>query len=89
MKQLPILVLKGCACVGTSLYSLCVPSGFVGRAVSDMSMSHIFPQGVLAAITLVGGGAGDRRASARARCEPGLLYCSVANRTFLGVGSGP
>lgn len=61
-----------------------VPNGFGGRAVSNVSKSHIFPQGVLAAITLVGGGAragGDR---ARVKCEPGLLLCPVANITLLG-----
>ena len=31
----------------------------LGRAGSVVSMGHIFPQGVLAALTLVGGGAGD------------------------------
>ena len=56
MKQFSILVLKGCPCVGASLDSLHVPSGFGGRAGSDMSTSHIFPQGVLAASTLVGYG---------------------------------
>ena len=38
---------------------LCVPSGFDRRTGSEVSMDHIFFQGVLAAITLVGGGAGD------------------------------
>ena len=52
--------------MGVSLYSLHVPSRFGGRAGSDVSRSHIFPQGVLAAITLVGGGAGDEGARARA-----------------------
>ena len=58
-------------------------SGFVERTASEMSTSHIFPQGVLAAIPLVGGGA-----TARARCDLGLLLCSVANITLLGVESG-
>lgn len=35
--------LEGCPCVGASLDSLRVPSGFGGRARSDMSTSHIFP----------------------------------------------
>ena len=38
-----------------------------------MSMSHVFPQGVLVAITLEDGGAGDEGARARVRHEPGLL----------------
>ena len=56
--------------MGVSQYSLCVPRDFRVRPGSEMSMSHVFPQGVLAAITLVGGGTGDREAGARAMCEP-------------------
>ena len=67
MKQLPVVVLKGYPCVGVTLYSLNVPSAFGGRARSHVSMSHIFPQGVLEAITLVGNGIGGGRARARAR----------------------
>lgn len=55
MKQLPVLVLK--QCVGASLYNIFVPGGFGQRVGSDMSMSHIFPRGVLAAFTFVGSGA--------------------------------
>ena len=51
--------------------------------------SHIFPQGVLAAITLVGGGAGDGGAKAGTGCEAGLPLCSVAITTLSGVGSDP
>lgn len=62
--------LAGSPWVGVSQYSLCVPRDFRVRPGSEMSMSHVFPQGVLAAITLVGGGTGDREAGARAMCEP-------------------
>lgn len=51
---------------------LCVPSGFDRRTGSEVSMDHIFFQGVLAAITLVGGGAGDGVVRASAWCEPGF-----------------
>ena len=64
--------------MGVTLYSLRVPSYFAGEAGSDVNTSRIFPQDVQAAITLVGGGTGDRGAKARGRCEPGLLLCSVA-----------
>lgn len=37
-----------------SLYSLCVPSGFGGRA--GMSTNHASPQGLLAVITWIGNG---------------------------------
>ena len=72
-----------------SLHCLHLPSGFGGRAGSDVSTSHLFPQGVLAVITLVVDGAGDGGARARARYEPGLPLCSVANTTIWGIGSGP
>lgn len=53
----------------------------------DVNTSDIFPQGVLTAITLVGGakGAGAR---GRGRCELGLPFCSVAVTTLLGLGVG-
>ena len=38
------------------LHIECVPSVFGGRAVLDVNISYVFPQGVLAAVTLVGGG---------------------------------
>ena len=34
-------------------------NAFVERTGSDMDANHIFPEVVLAALTLVGGGAGD------------------------------
>ena len=43
MKQLPIPVLKACPCVGASLYSLCVLSGFGGRAGSEVSVGCFSP----------------------------------------------
>ena len=89
MKQLPIPVLKGCPCLETSLFSLCVPSGFGGRAGSDVNTSHSFSQGVLTAITLVGGEAGDGEVGAGASCEAGLLLCSVLITTLSGVRVGP
>ena len=52
--------------MGASLCNLHGPSGFGGRAESDVSRSHTFPPGVLAAITMVEGGARDGMARARA-----------------------
>ena len=54
-----------------------------------MSTCSVFLQGVLAAISLVGGTSGDGGSKARARCEPGSLLCSVANTTLFGMGVGP
>lgn len=80
-KSLPLL-LKGYPYVGAPLYSLCVPSGFGERAGSDMSTSHIFPQGVLKASTLVG--AASRETRAKLKCELELLLYSVANTILFG-----
>ena len=64
-------------------------SAFGWRAGSDMSTCHIFLQGVLAAISLVGGTSGDGGSRARAGCEPGSLLCSVASTTLFGMGMCP
>ena len=51
--------------------------------------SHVFPQGVLAAITLIGGVTGVGRARACAECEAGLPLCSVAITALSGLRSAP
>lgn len=80
----------------TACYTVyCVPSGFGGRAGYEMSISHVFPQVLLEAITLVGdgargvGGGEGRNARARGRCKPGLLLFSVASTAFpeMEIGS--
>ena len=53
MKQLPIVVLKECPCVGTKPYSLHVPSYFGGRSWIWCEHSHTFPQDVQSTIALV------------------------------------
>lgn len=75
--------------MGMSVYSLCVPIGFGRKARSKVNTGHVFSQGVLAAITLVEGGAGDAGGKARFRCELGLLLYSVAVTTLSGVGQTP
>lgn len=45
--------------MGASLYKLCVPSAFGGKAGFDMDAKCIFPQGVLAVTALVQGVTGD------------------------------
>ena len=81
--------LKGCSYAGPFLYRCSVSTAFGGRAGFDVDPSHIFPQGLLAAITLVGGGARDGEARAGAQCEAGLPFCSVAVTALPGVGSEP
>ena len=63
-----------------------MPSGFGGRPGSEVGMRHVFPQGVLAAVTLVRGG--DGGAKARATLEPGLLLCLVTYNALLGARFG-
>ena len=45
--------------MGVSLYNLRGTSGFDGRTGFDLNTSHVFPQGVLSAIILLGGGVRD------------------------------
>lgn len=63
-----IVVLNGYLYVAASLYKLHVRF--------DVDAIHVFPQGLLVAFTLVGGGAKDR-----------LLTCSVVITTLSGMGS--
>ena len=64
--------------------------GLYSRKESDMIIhfnisSCIFLQGVLSAVTLIGGG----ESRARARCEPELHLCSVSVITLSRAVSGP
>ena len=72
-----------------SLCNLSKPSGFGGKAGSEVSAGCVFPGGVLAAAALVGGRAEDGVTRARAMCEPGFLLCSVAVTALSRAGSGP
>lgn len=63
-----ILVLKVYPYVGMSLCNLHVPSGFGGRGGSEVNTVCVSPQGALAAIALVGDGAGVGGARATVRC---------------------
>ena len=69
MKDLAVVFLKWYRYVGASLYSLNVSSVFGERDGFDVNTSHVFPQGVLAAIILMEGGAGDEGARAEIKCE--------------------
>lgn len=77
------MVLKKGLDVGTSLYSLSVPSVFGGKARFDVNTSHIFSKN-----TLVEGGPGGRESGAGSRFEQGLPLCSVAITAVLRAGSG-
>ena len=71
-----------CPCVEVSLCSAHVLGCFDGRAGPEESGDCIFSQGVLATTTVVGGKAGVRGTTARARCKPGLLLGSIPVATL-------
>lgn len=87
MKQVTYCGLQGvflCSSVPT-LFS----SAFGERVGFDMDASYVFPQSVLAAITLIGGGTGGQVGRVGGQCEGGFSVCSVAVITQSGVGSHP
>lgn len=88
MNNVPVVVLREYSYVRASLCRLHVPSVFSGRAGFDTGAYHIFPQGVLAPVTLVGGVAGDGGARACTGYEMGLL-CSLNVTTLSGAGFAP
>ena len=85
MKDVPVVVLREYSYVRASLCRLHVPSVFSGRAGFDVGAHRIFPQGVLAPVTLVGGVAADGGARTCTRYEMGLLW-SLNVTTLSGVG---
>lgn len=87
MKQLGLPLVGVLLCGSVPVQTVC-PVPLMGELDSNGHI-HILPQGVLAAITLVGGGAGDGGAGARAECEGGLLLFSAAVIFLSGAGSGP
>ena len=66
-----------------------MPSDFGGITGSELSMSRVFPQYVLPAISLVEGGVMDGASRARIKWELEFLLCLVINTALLGVGLGP
>ena len=62
-------------------------AGALPSASSQLSLSCLSAQGVLGATPLVGAETGFGRF--RARCQLGLLRCSVAVTALLGPGLGP
>ena len=71
-------------------YAVCLyPVALVGELDLIWAWITPSPTGVLAAITLVGGGARDGGDKARARCKLELLLFSVTNTPLLWAGLGP
>lgn len=82
--------MKGYSDEGVSLYRLHAPDAFGGRTGVDVDASHVFPQCVVAAVTLVRGGAGDGvLARAGSRCEVGLPLCQWLSLPYLGWSLTP
>ena len=68
--------------------SPCVPSDFGGITGSELSISHVFPQYALPAISLVEGGAVDGVSRARIRWELEFLLCLVDQHRLVGSRIG-
>ena len=66
-----------------------MPNAFGGRAGFDVYTSHVFPHGMLEAISLIGGGAVNGGATAGAAYEVGFFPLLSGHTTLLGVGSNP
>ena len=75
--------------MGASLCRLCVSKVLGAGAGFDMDASHVFPQSVLATITLIGGVVGVGGSKACAGCEAELPLCPVAVTTLIRVESDP
>ena len=82
-----MVILNVCSYVGVFLYRPHMTNSFGWGAGFDVDESHVLPQHLLAAITLVGGGARDGEARAGTQCESGLPFCSVDVTALSGVGS--
>ena len=61
---------------------------FLGE-LDEVRTGCIFPWGIVAATTFVGGRDGVGGVRTRARCNPELPLCSMAVTVLSGVGAGP
>lgn len=89
-KHLPVFAYCGLEEVflfESSLMSTAYAHAFGGKARFYVYSSHIFPQGILATVTLVVFIAGEGEARACAGYELGLPLCSVAVTALSGIGS--
>ena len=71
-------------CMGAFLCSTPLPSGFNWRIGSEVSMDHIFPLGVLAAITLMGGVTGDEGLKSEPEVNLGFSYAQWLIPSYQG-----
>ena len=82
------MVLKGYFYVGVSLCSLCESNIFGVRAFLSLDAYHIFPQCVLAIITLIGGVIGVVTQAAL-DVERGVFFALWLSQPCLGQGLLP
>ena len=91
VKQLPTLFLKRCSvqlCTLTQFDGKVWWKNYIWNKLRSRPPTAPPPQHLLTAITLLGGGAGDRETRAKARCELRLrLLCSLADSALLQVKS--
>ena len=66
-----------------------MPIAFHGRDGFDVDTSHVFPQGVLAIVLLMGSVFGVGETRAYTGCWVGQPLCSVVFTALLGAGSAP
>ena len=87
MEKLPMVGLKRYLYMGASLYRLHGSTDFDSRAGFDLNTSHVFPQGMLSAIILLGGGVRDEGP------EPGVIQgfpsAQWPSQSYLGYGWVP
>ena len=72
--------------MGVTRYRLCESNIFGVRAVFGTDVCHIFPQGVLAVVPLIGGVFGVVVTRACTGCWVGPPLCSVVVTAMLGAG---
>lgn len=89
MIKLATVILNWYPYLGVPLCSLFVPSDLDGRSGFGMNRSCVFPKGVLAAIALAEGGAGNGGATVGARCEAEHPLCSVSVIALLDMWLNP
>ena len=87
MEKLPMVGLKRYLYMGASLYHLHGSTDFDSRAGFDLNTSHVFPQGVLSAIILLGGGVRDE--GPEPGVSQGFSSAQWPSQSYLGYGWVP
>ena len=86
MIKLASVILNWYPYLGVPLCSLFVPSDLDGRSVFGMNRSYVFPKGVLAAIALAEGGAGNGGATVGAGVRQSILSAQCLSLPYWTCG---